>query len=152
MEVNAVHERASDLRDAAEDMWITIDSGASENVISEKMAPQFKVKPSQGSREGVRYVTANGETMANRGEKDVKVLTSEGHRCLLKMQVTDVKKPLMSVAQICDASHRVVFTKEGGSIEHEVTGQTTQFNRVDNVYRLKVGIADEKPVFSRQRR
>ena len=151
MEVNAVHEKEANFEDAAEDMWITVDSGASENVIPE-MAPQFQVKPSQGSREGVRYVTANGETMANRGEKDVKVMTSEGHWCLLKMQVTDVKKPLMSVARICDAGHRVVFTKDGGSIQHEVSGQTTKFKRVDNVYRLKVGIADEKPVFSRQGR
>ena len=58
----------------------------------------------------------------------------------------------MSVARICDAGHRVVFAKDGGSIEHEVTGQTTKFKRVDNVYRLKVGIADDKPVFSRQGR
>ena len=133
-------------------MWITIDSGASENVISEKIAPQFKVKPSQGSREGVRYVTASGETMGNRGEKDIKVMTSEGHRCLLKMQVTDVKKPLMSVARICDAGHRVIFTKDGGTIEHEVTGQTTKFKRIDNVYRLKVGVAEETLGFSGQGR
>ena len=38
----------------AEDLWITIDSGASENVIAESMAAQCKVKPSQGSREGER--------------------------------------------------------------------------------------------------
>ena len=152
MEVSAVYKKESSIQDSQGDLWITIDSGASENVISEKMAPQFEVKPSQGSREGVRYVTANGETMANRGEKDVKVMTHEGHRCLLKMQVTDVKKPLMSVARICDAGHRVVFTKDGGSIEHEVTGQTTKFDRIDNVYRLQVGLADDKPVFSRQGR
>lgn len=132
-----------------DDLWITIDSGASENVISENMAPQFKVKPSQGSREGVRYVTANGQTMANRGEKDVKVVTDEGHRRMLKMQVTDVQKPLMSVARICDAGHKVVFAKEGGVIEHEITGQKTRFRRIDNVYRLKVGVA-EGPVFNRQ--
>jgi hypothetical protein len=71
---------------------------------------------------------------------------------MLKMQVTDVKKPLMSVSRICDAGHRVVFTKGGGTIEHEVTGQVTKFGRVDNVYRLKVDMADKVPVFSRQGR
>ena len=35
-------------------LWITIDSGAFENVISERMALQFGVKPSNGSRGGVR--------------------------------------------------------------------------------------------------
>ena len=85
--------------------------------------------------------------MPNRGEKDVKVTTEEGHRCVLKMQVTDVQKPLMSVARICDAGHKVTFTEAGGIIEHEATGQRTKFQRVDNVYRLKVGVAEEKSVF-----
>ena len=108
------------------------------------------MKPSQGSREVVRYVAANGETMVKQWEKDIKVVTDEGHKCLLKMQVTDVKKPFTSVARICDAGHRIVFTKNGGTIEHEVTGQTTKFKRVDNVYRLKVGVVAEEPVFTRQ--
>jgi hypothetical protein len=131
-----------------EDLWITIDSGASENVISEKQAPHVKVRPSQGSREGVRYVTANGETMPNKGEKHIQVKTNEGHKCMLNMQVTDVKKPLMSVARICDAGHQVIFRNDGGTIIHTETGQTTKFQRIDNVYRLKVGIVNE-PVFRR---
>lgn len=135
-----------------EDLWITVDSGASENVIAESMAPQFKVKESQGSRDGVVYVAANGETMPNRGEKDVKVVTAEGHKCMLKMQVTDVQKPLMSVARICDAGHRVVFEHDGGYVEHKVTKQRTNFNRVDNVYRLRVGLASSEAGFTRQGR
>ena len=85
--------------------------------------------------------------MPNRGEKDVKVTTEEGHRCVLKMQVTDVQKPLMSVARICGAGHQVTFTKVGGIIKHEATAQRTKFQRVDNVYPLKVGVAEEKSVF-----
>ena len=50
-----------------EDLWITVDSGASENVISDWVAPQFKVKPSTGRRNGVQYVAANGNMMPNRG-------------------------------------------------------------------------------------
>ena len=130
--------------------WITIDSGASENVISEKLAPRFPTKPSAGSREGVQYTTASGEAMPNRGEKDIKVVTQEGNRCMLKMQVTDVQKPLMSVARICDAGHRVIFDRSGGVIEHESSGQRTRFQREDNVYRLKVDFADASPGFTRQ--
>ena len=149
MEVNNMYEKVNPKLDK-EDLWITIDSGASENVISGDMAPQFEVKPSQGSRAGVKYVAANGEMMTNKGEKDVKVVTGEGHKCMLKMQVTDVRKPLMSVARICDAGHRVVFTKSGGIIQHESTGQTTKFQRIDNVYRLKVGVVDERSGFTWQ--
>ena len=63
-----------------------------------------------------------------------------------------MKKPLMSVSRICDAGHRVVFDSKGGSIEHKVTGQVTKFDRVDNVYRLHVGMGEKAPVFSRQGR
>ena len=74
-ELSAVKEEDGD------SLWITVDSGASENVISERMAPQFEVKPSKGSRGGVKYVTANGSLMNNKGENDVKVRTKEGHKC-----------------------------------------------------------------------
>ena len=135
------------------DMWITIDSGASENVISEKLAPQFRTRPARGSRGDVKYVTANGSVMSNQGEKEVKVRTKEGHRCMLRMQVTDVQKPLMSVPRICDAGHRVIFTKQGGHIEHEESGQKTEFVRENNVYRLKVEMAGgEEAVFGRRGR
>ena len=76
--------------------------------------------------------------MNNNGKKDVKVRTKEGHKCVMKMQVTDVQKPLMSVSRICDVDYRAVFLRDGGHIKHEKTGQRTEFARVDNVYRLNV--------------
>jgi hypothetical protein len=123
------------------EMTITIDSGASENVIGPSMLPTVPVVESEGSKEGVMYVTANGTVMPNRGEQHIHVTTQEGHKCMLNMQVTDVKKPLMSVARICDAGHEVTFSSSGGMIKHMKTGQVTRFDRVDNVYRLKVGLA-----------
>lgn len=69
---------------------LTIDSGASENAISEAMASQYPAKPLVGSQRGLMYMAANGTTMANRGGKDVTFWTGEGYGCMLKMQVTDV--------------------------------------------------------------
>ena len=135
LELNTVN-----VSEAAHELTITIDSGASENVIGPSMVPSIPVVESEGSKEGVMYVTANGTVMPNRGEQHVHVVTKEGHKCMLNMQVTDVKKPLMSVARICDAGHEVVFTAGGGMIKHVKTGQVTKFNRVDNVYRLKVDL------------
>lgn len=125
-------------------IWITVDSGASENVIAEKMAPMTKTRPSRGSQSGVQYVTANGSCMKNQGEKHLKVVTQEGQKCTINMQVTDVQKPLMSVSRICDAGRRVVFAKEGGYIENLMDGKRATFPRVDNVYRLKVDLAEEQ--------
>ena len=97
-------------------------------------------------------MTASGDVMENQGEKQVKVLTQEGHRCKLTMQITDVRKPLMSVSRICDAGHSVTFRRDGGYIEHEQSGQRTHFQRMDNVYRLKVSMVEEDatPGFRRQ--
>ena len=85
MEVNTVtNEKGGGL-------WITVDSGASENVIPDWMASQFKVKPSTGSRNGVQYVAANGNMMPNRGEKDVKVTTEE--RIPLRLEDAGHRRP-----------------------------------------------------------
>ena len=50
-----------------------------------------------------------------------------GTGCVLKMPVCDVHKSLMSLSRICNAGHHVVFLKDGGKIEHEGTGQMTEF-------------------------
>ena len=109
VEINTVHENGD-----PNELTITIDSGASEHVISEEFAPQVKVWVPQGSREESAAPRRNGGTMSNRGEKYFHVLTTEGRKCML-MQVTDVKKPSMSVARICDAGHEVMFQKDGDS-------------------------------------
>ena len=62
------------------------------------MALQFDVKPSNGCRGGVRYVTAKRSWMNNKGEKYVKVRSKEEHTCVLNMHVRDVS----------DASHERV--------------------------------------------
>ena len=66
--------------------------------------------------------------------------------------MTDVRKPLMSVARICDTGHRVTFTKSGGTIVNEASGEKTEFERMDNVYRLRVNLDSEEPGFTRQDR
>ena len=106
-------------------LTITVDSGAAENVMGQHMAPGTAIKPSVGSRCGVQYTTADGSSIPNRGEKEVKVVTGEKQKCVLRMQVTDVTKALMSVSSICDAGHRVVFDRAGGYIEHEATKTRT---------------------------
>ena len=77
--------------EGSQDLWSTVDSGAADNVIAHEFAPQFETKPSRGSAEGATYITANGSVMPNRGEKEVRVVTDEGHSRMIRMQVTDVK-------------------------------------------------------------
>ena len=71
MEINGFETEELSAVEEKEDgsLWITVGSGASENVISERMAPQFEVKPSKGIRGGVKCVTANGRLMNRKGRQ-----------------------------------------------------------------------------------
>jgi len=57
--------------------------------------PVDEIRPSEGSRKGVKYVAAAGKTISNEGEKLVKAETEEGHVCNLIIQVTAVNKALL---------------------------------------------------------
>lgn len=94
---------------------------------------------SKGSSEGVWHVAGS------RSKKAVRIVTEEGHKCLLNMQVTDVKRRLSSVWR---RAH-MTFTKEGGTILHLASGQETRFHTVDNVCRLKASPGGDSG-FSRQ--
>lgn len=92
-----------------ETLVFTIDSGAPDNGISEKHAPEYQTRSSAGTQQGLVYTAANGTTMANHGKKDAQPRTTEGHNCILMVQVVDVQQPLISMSRVCDAGHRAVF-------------------------------------------
>lgn len=64
--------------------------------------------------------------------------TGERNDCSLRMHVTDVQRPLISVSRVCDAGHTVTLTSQGGYIQHEGTGRVTDFYRDHSVYRIAV--------------
>ena len=123
---------------------VTVDSGAAESVMHKKIAKNVQVRESEGSKKAVKYVAAAGAVISNEGEKHISVETEEGHHCKLKMQIAAVNKALLSVSKICDAGHDVLFTRIGGKITHNETGQVVKFKRTDGVYRLRLKLADEK--------
>ena len=119
-----------------------IDSGASETVTAESLIPEVPtVNPVTPERQHV-YNLPGGRVINNKGEKHVPVTTHEGAQCLLRMQVTDARKSLMSVSRICDAGHRVTFEANGGCIEHVKSGQRTRFDRKGGIYSLQVNLDD----------
>ena len=125
---------------------LTIDSGAGENVMPGYMAPYTPVTESKEA--GVMYTAANGEMMPNRGCKKVRITTHEGQLRTMNMQITDVNRALMSVAKICDAGHTVTFNHNGGVIRNNQSGEETKFRRENNVYRMTVKLNEQG--FARQ--
>lgn len=82
------------------------------------------------------HTAANGATMPNSTEKEVRFRAAEGLRCMPNMQVADAKPPLGSVSRIGVVGPRVLVTSQGGYLQHETAWQTTSLYRDNNVYMM----------------
>ena len=105
-----------------------VDSGAGETVMAEDDLPEVDTTASWGSKHGQKYEVANGEEIANMGEKKfiAHMVTTQGGDSGGKgvtAQVCAVHRPLMSVKTICRNNQRVVFDDEGSYIENKFNGR-----------------------------
>ena len=66
----------------------------------------------------------------------MEVFTNEGMPANATFQVSDVTRPLCSIARVCDQGNVVVFSADGGYIEN-IQGKRTHFERKNNVYTLQ---------------
>ena len=103
--------------DGWEEVEMAVDSGASETVVGEDMVVTANLKESEGSRRGVEYKVANGESIPNLGEKVFAAVTKEGVSRNIKAQVCSVQQGLLSVKRMVESGHRVVFEPAGSYIE-----------------------------------
>lgn len=122
---------------------ITMDSGASNNVMPRRMVRnKTKIRESPGSKKGVMYVAANSGKIANEGEFDFQFETSEGNMEELIMQVAEVNKALGSISYLVDRGYRVVFDKDmvsGRDLSRmycKRNGVTSMFRRERNIWIL----------------
>ena len=121
-------------------MTVTIDSGASETVCGSMHFNNTDITESEGSRRGVKYSAANGEAIANLGQKTINFLTEEGSCRNMTSRVCEVTKPLASVSRICKKGHRVVFEDGNKYIENLLTGELTRMREQNGVYLLDLWI------------
>jgi hypothetical protein len=117
----------------------TVDSGAAETVCRKTDAEDFPIILG-GNESMTKYIMPNGEIVENDGEKHLKVKTAEGEKFIVRTQLTDVRKPLMSVSKVCDEGNRVIFEENGGFIENKKSGQRTNFLREGNVSVLEMDL------------
>ena len=88
---------------------ILIDSGVAENVVPPDLLPDYEVREGEARKNGVKYITAGGNEIPNLGELDLPFRTMEGHKCGIKFQLADVKRPLLSVTALTGTGDRVTF-------------------------------------------
>ena len=137
--------------DKYEMITITADSGAADHVSPKNVATHIRTQETSASRQGMKYVAANGHKIANEGQKAIRGLTSDGRPLNMTWQVAEVKRPLASIGRICDAGNTAIFTKTGGHVvpEHtlrktldmlEKTGESLKMDREGGVYNFKLWI------------
>ena len=67
--------------------------------------------PLRKADKAVTFRVANGTEIPSQGTKTLSVKHSSGTRRLVKPHVTQVKKSLLSVSEMVDSDHKVVFEK-----------------------------------------
>ena len=117
-----------------EKVQIMLDSGAVTHVCPESFAPETPLDTERNRGEILK--AANGRVLKRYGQKTVSFETdaSNGEATgsisgRAVFQVLDVKKPIFSVSELCDKGHRVIFEKEGGTIERLDDGRRIYFHR-----------------------
>lgn len=130
---------------------ITMDTGVHHNIMPKRMVGRRPIRPSKGSRAGMKYVGAGGERISNEGEVDFLFEIIEGHKQSIIFQIVEVNKPLGSVAYFVDRNYRVVYDKNmttGKDLSYmifKLTRTTYRFRRERNIW-----ISDLFADFSRQ--
>ena len=69
---------------------ITMGTGAHHSVMPKRMVGKRKIRSSEGSRKGMRYVEAGGKKIMNEGEVDFPFESVEGHRSSMVFQIAEV--------------------------------------------------------------
>ena len=125
---------------------ITVDSAADESVCPQGWAAHFGTGPSDRA---LKLVNASGGEICHYGSRQVAFQPEEmGGRMLgMGFQVTDVKKPLMSVSRICESGNIVQFgpQEKHNYIMNIHSGEKLFMKRRGNSYVLRGELADVNP-------
>ena len=67
-----------------------------------------------------------------------------GYKRALNASVTDVDRPLLSVAQMVQKGGKVVFSPQGSYVEHPKTGERLALEQKGGLFMLKMWIPREE--------
>ena len=121
-----------------------VDAGAEESVAPPSIA-SAPTRPSKGSTQGQTFCAADGGVMPNMGEKAL-VVTPEFSNKDYQMvyQITDVTKPLLSVAKMTDNNLDILFIKDGGYVIDAQSGESEAwFPRQGNLYLMNQWLQED---------
>ena len=119
---------------------VTLDSGATIDIMPEEMLQHIKVGRCTGARRGRKLVAANNTPIEATGEKRIEAVTEGGAEVDWRFISGGVKKILKSIATTCDDNNWVIFTNKGGWIIDTRTKERIAFERIGNSYALDLWV------------
>ena len=105
------------------------------------LCPGINIVENDLCKNGVEYEVANGESIANLGERRCEVMTIGSmipKRIVL--HIADVHKPLLSITACSDMGYDCYLSKKGGSLRDRLTGEVIPFERRGSLYTLKMWV------------
>ena len=99
-------------------VWAMVDSGSFVAIANcaRHFGSDHEVRPSAGSRAGVKYSNASGGDIPNTGEDIITHLLEDGSEVNIPLQDGDVQVPIMSVKDFVHVGSATKFKKGGGTI------------------------------------
>ena len=117
---------------------MTIDSGAAATVVPKGAFDDALVRTSRTESEV--FATASGHRMPNDGEQRIQAKSHRGVNMNITAQVTDVKKPLISVQEMCKKGNHVVFKEDAPIIRNEKSGIEVEMVQRNGQYIIELEV------------
>ena len=94
---------------------------------------------------GMEYEVANGQTIANLGERRCLLMTVGATSAKrITFQVADIHKPLLSITKVADAGYECYLGKNGGWLHDDWTGESIPIARKGNLYVMRAWVRQEE--------
>ena len=114
-----------------------IDSGAAVTILPRDKCTDYPLMETSGSHPN--YKAANGDTIYDEGARTVFFAAGDRTRAL-RARVGKVSKGLISVAEMVDCGHMVVFDGDESYAIHKGTGAKTIFRRRNKVFEVDLDV------------
>ncbi|CAK0861852.1 unnamed protein product, partial [Prorocentrum cordatum] len=121
---------------------VGIDSCAAASVLPRGSCADY---PVHEGGQAISYKTSSGHYVNDEGERPLAgAMPGASLARAAKFRVAGASKPLLSVAEMVDSGHRLVFDSEGGQdisyAHHETSGDVVQFFRRNKVYEMDMHV------------
>ena len=125
--------------DTRETLTLGVDSGSVVTIIPRHCASDYPVEANYASTHGYCYTAADNGLIYDDGTRNI-LAEVNGSKRGFRCHVADVSKGLISVANMIDNDHDVVFSSSGSYAKNKTSGEITPFIRRGNIFDIDLKV------------